>query len=112
LNYFIQIGYAFEFHLSFIPSFQDLRQDVNFQKLFLEHLHGATLQKAQSTFDCIGQILKKFLKAPFIQDASAPLASIVLKSNHKLPGWHLLTKLLCACVILCGATPDYDLDTV
>jgi hypothetical protein len=106
------VGYAFEFHLSFIPSFQDLRPNIDFQKLFLQNLHGATLQKAQSTFDRIGQILKKFLKAPFVQDASAPLASIVLKSNHKLPGWHLLTKLLCARVVLCGATPDYDLDTV
>jgi hypothetical protein len=83
------ISYAFEFHLSFITDFKDLRPDVNFEKLFLANLCGSTLQKAQSTFDRIGQIIKKFLKAPFVQHSKAPLASIVLKSNSKLPGWKL-----------------------
>jgi hypothetical protein len=106
------IGYAFEFHLSFIPDFKDLRPDINFEKLFLANLCGSTLQKAQSTFDRIGQIIKKFLTAPFVQDSKAPLASIVLKSNNKLPGWKLFVTLLQARVVLCGATPDYDLDTV
>jgi hypothetical protein len=52
------------------------------------------------------------LKAPFVQHDSVPLASIVLKSNNKLTRWNLLIKLLHARVVLCGATPDYDLDTV
>jgi hypothetical protein len=52
------------------------------------------------------------LKEPFIKHDNAPLASIVLKSNSKLDGWTLLTTLLQARVVLCGATPDYDIDTV
>jgi hypothetical protein len=106
------IGYAFEFHLPFLPEFKELHPAIDFEKLFLQNLCGATLQKAASAFDRLGQIIKKFLKPPFIQTDKAPLASIVLKSNNKLSGWHLLTKLLQARVVLCGATPDYDLDTV
>jgi hypothetical protein len=106
------VGYAFEFHLSFIPDFKDLCPNIDFEKLFLQNLCGATLHKSKSAFDRLGQILKKILKAPFIQHDKAPLAAIVLKSNRKLSGWDLFVKLLRACVVLCGATPDYDLDTV
>jgi hypothetical protein len=106
------VSYAFEFNLSSITDFKDLRPDIDFEKLFLANLCGATLQKAQSTFDQIGQIIKKFLKPPFVLHSKAPLASIVLKSNNKLPGWKLLVTLLQSRVVLCGATPDYDIDTV
>ena len=107
------ISFVFETDISFVPSFQMLTRDIDFETVFLTNLVGTTHSKCFSIFTRLGSILKGCLiSSTCISSVRSPKAAIVVRANPLLSGWNLLEKLLRSRLVICGGVPDYDLDVV
>ena len=110
----LAITYGFDTSIEHLPPFHHLHPDINFKTIFLQGLVGdSIIKKVTTMYNRIGELIKmRLTNSACISPDAAPKAARVVKLYQSFTGWTILEKLLKDRVVLCGAVPDQDLDTV
>ena len=110
----LAVNVGFQFNVTFLPSFEELDSEIDFEDIFLGDIRGTTsYTSVRQIYKRLSDIIKKRFESPdCFSKSKCPLAYRIIESHSDEDGWELLCTLLTQRLIKCGARSTVDLDSV
>ena len=110
----LAVNVGFQYNVTFLPSFEELDSEIDFEDIFLCDIRGTTsYTSVRQIYKRLSDIIKKRFESPdCLSRSKCPLAYRIIDSHCDEDGWEILCTLLTQRLIKCGARSTVGLDSV